>query len=86
MQSNSEEDNITTTFYISSGDKGKLGFIIALVVVWALAGFAAFVMSLVCFGRSGSIAQHIVGLLLALIVGPFYWIYFAASNTYCKKM
>ena len=55
------------------------------VVLWIFVGLAAFIMSLVCFGRSGSTAQHIIGLLLAIFFGPFYWIYYFAVSSYCKK-
>jgi len=56
----------------------------ALLAVWFLAGFAAFVTSFVCFGRSGSLAQKVVGLLLALFFGPFYWLYFVFDKSYCR--
>ncbi len=58
--------------------------VVLFVVLWILAGLAAFVWSIVCFGRSGTTAQHIVGLLLSMFVGPFYWIYFLAVPGYCR--
>lgn len=57
--------------------------IIILLVVWVLAGIAAFVMSIICFGRSGSTSEKVVGVLLALLFGPFYFIYYGFNNTYC---
>lgn len=56
-----------------------------LVLLWAAIGIAAFIMSLLCFGRSGTMAHQIVGLLLAIFVGPFYWIYYFAVGSYCRK-
>lgn len=56
------------------------------VSLWILAGIAAFVMSLVCFGRSGSTAQQVVGLLLAIFFGPLYWIYYFVVGSYCQKI
>lgn len=56
------------------------------VILWVFVGLAAFIMSLVCFGRSGSTAQHIIGLLLSIFFGPFYWIYYFAVSSYCKKV
>ena len=53
-------------------------------VLWILVGLAAFVMSLVCLGRSGSTAQHIIGILLAIFFGPFYWIYYFVAASYCR--
>lgn len=56
------------------------------VILWVFVGLAAFIMSLVCFGRSGSTVQHIIGLLLSIFFGPFYWIYYFAASSYCKKV
>lgn len=62
------------------------GFGMVIVTLWALLGFVAFLMSIFCFGRSGNTTQHVIGLLVALFLGPFYWIYYAAVKTYCAKM
>ena len=35
-------------------------------IIWIVLGIAAFIMSIICFGRSGSAVQHVVGLLLAI--------------------
>lgn len=58
---------------------------IILVLLWAAIGLAAFIMSLICFGRSGQIIHQIIGLLLSVFVGPFYWIYYFAVGSYCRK-
>ena len=68
-------------------NKAAIGTILTigiLLFLWVVAGFIAFVMSLVCFGRSGSTSEHVIGLLLAFFLGPFYWIYFFVSKSYCK--
>jgi len=58
-------------------------FLVSLL--WVLAGIAAFITSIVCFGKSGTTSQHAIGLILAFLFGPFYWIYyFAAKNSYCR--
>lgn len=54
------------------------------VIFWSMAGLIAFGMSLVCFGYSGTMAEKALGFLLALFFGPFYWIYYLSSSTYCK--
>lgn len=59
--------------------------IIAFVLVWVILGFSAFIMSLVCFGYSGTLAHHVIGLLLSIFVGPFYWIYFISMKSYCGQ-
>jgi hypothetical protein len=54
-------------------EKNSPGKIIILVIVaiWIILGIAAFIMSIVCFGRSGSTSQQVVGLLLAIFFGNF---------------
>lgn len=59
--------------------------LLLLIVVWGVVGIAAFIMSLVCFGYSGSTTQKLVGLLLAVFFGPFYFIYYGVSKTYCSS-
>ncbi len=54
------------------------------LIVWAGLGLFAFGLSIFCFGRSGSIAQKVLGLALAFIFGPFYLLYYRFSETYCK--
>lgn len=55
-----------------------------LFIVWMALGIAAFIVSLMCFGKSGSTAQQIFGFLLAVVFGPFYWIYFMVAKKYCR--
>lgn len=54
-------------------------------IAWIVLGISAFIMSLVCFGRSGSLPHQVIGFILAVLVGPFYWIYFMVVQSYCKK-
>lgn len=56
------------------------------IFLWVAVGIAAFIMSILCFGRSGSNSQHIVGILLSIFFGPFYWIYFLAVKSYCQPL
>jgi hypothetical protein len=64
--------------------KGKSVIILVLVTVWILAGISAFVYSLYCFTKSGTTAEKILGLILAMISGPFYFIYVAMYKAYCR--
>lgn len=57
--------------------------IIVIVILWIVAGIAAFIMSLVCFGYNGSTADKIIGFLLAFLFGPFYWIFYNYNKNYC---
>lgn len=75
-------DNKSAT---SSGGMNTAIIITSIFVfLWFFVGIAAFIMSLLCFGKSGSTAQHVVGFLLALFFGPFYWIYYFAAASYCR--
>ena len=58
-----------------------------LVLLWVILGFVAFIWSLTCFGRGGNISQNLGGFLMALFLGPFYFIYLAWAGGkygYCK--
>jgi hypothetical protein len=62
---------------------------LALIVfgsLWTIFGIIGFVMSLICFGYTGSVGEKLFGILAAIMMGPFYFIYYFSSGTYCKKM
>jgi hypothetical protein len=72
-------------------ETGKSGvatliIVLLLVFVWFILGVVAFVWSLLCFGKSGTSVDHIVGLLLALFFGPFYFIYYGVKKNYCRNV
>lgn len=58
---------------------------VILLILWVLLGLAAFIASLVCFGYSGSLTEKILGLVIAFMIGPFYWFYFYFNKNYCGK-
>ncbi len=60
--------------------------IIIIAIVWVILGIIGFIMSIVCFGRSGSTGQHVVGLLIAIFFGPIYWIFYFVVPDYCKRL
>jgi small neutral amino acid transporter SnatA (MarC family) len=62
----------------------SVAFISFFALIWVIAGIVAFIMSLVCFARNGTAIEKIVGFLLALFFGPFYWVYYSISASYCK--
>lgn len=51
---------------------------------WVFLGLIAFVWSLYCFRKSGSTEQKVLGFLLAVFLGPLFFIYFRFSKNYCK--
>ena len=69
------------------GVLGLVGGMLGLVIVWVALGVGAFIMSLVCFSKKGGTSgENWVGLLLALFLGPFYWLYYALGpKSYCKS-
>lgn len=85
MHTIQNEDDKTTQKSFSSFRYAGLVFIIALA--WIFLGIAGFIMSIVCFGRKGAMSSNIIGLLMALLFGPFYWIYYIAMprEVYCGK-
>jgi len=54
------------------------------ILIWSLIGVIAFIMSLVCFGRSGTLLEKIIGLLLAIFFGPLYFIFYIFNTSYCR--
>lgn len=65
----------------------KIGILMTVfVAAWVLAGIAAFIMSLVCFAFSGTTLDKLGGLAIAVMFGPFYWIYYSFMNGYCKRV
>jgi hypothetical protein len=59
--------------------------VILLIVLWVVSGLIAAIMSLVCFGYKGSTLDKVVGLLIAIFLGPLYWFYYAFNGAYCLK-
>lgn len=59
---------------------------IVFMGLWIVFGFAGFVMSLWCFGFSGDTGVKIGGLAVAMLLGPFYWVYFYSVPAYCARL
>jgi hypothetical protein len=77
----------TTADTAASTDKGakvRAAFLVIFALAWLLFGIAAFFFSIMCFGYSGSTAEKIFGFFLALVFGPFYFVYYFADGAYCR--
>ena len=61
-----------------------IGFAV-LATLWVIGGISAFIASFVCMFYSGSMIEKVLGVLLSIVVGPFYWIYFWLMKGYCSK-
>lgn len=73
-----KESNISPT---------KITIAIVVLLLWCILGISAFIMSLVCFGKTSnpnSSSNNVIGLLIAAFFGPFYWIYYFAAKSYCR--
>ena len=75
-----EETNKSNKGFIQS-----LGVVVIFVIIWVILGLIAFITSLVCFGYSGSTTEKILGFVIALLFGPFYFLYFYLNKNYCGK-
>ena len=67
-----------------SGGKVRALFLAVVAASWVLFGILAFFFSLVCFGYSGSFGEKVFGFILAIIFGPFYFVYYFADGAYCR--
>jgi len=63
---------------------GVLSLIVGLA--WILFGIAGFIMSLICLGYSGNMGEKLAGILFAIVLGPFYWLYFYSVPSYCARL
>jgi hypothetical protein len=70
---------------VSSGFLLLILIIALFWLVWSIAGLLAFFMSLVCFAYTSSMSDKFLGLIVALAIGPFYWLYYIYNSNYCTK-
>ena len=72
---------------ITSGKMDAGNTIVGLLTLsWIVFGFAGFIMSVWCLGFSGNAGQKIGGIFFAIILGPFYWLYFYSVPAYCARL
>jgi len=65
--------------------KKKMIAVAVLCFGWMLSGITAFVASLFCFARSGTMREKVLGLLIAILTGPFFWAYVLSMKGYCRR-
>ena len=70
--------------YENNRSKKSIIALYIFVLLWGLLGLIAFIMSLICFGRSGTLIEKIIGLLLAIFFGPLYFIFYIFNKSYCR--
>lgn len=59
-------------------------FFLIFMSMWIIVTIYAIVKSFICAGKSGTPAEKVIGILLALFLGPFYLIYLSSMEGYCK--
>jgi len=69
---------------LTAGEEAAGTTFLIFIIIWALAGFVAFIYSLFCFARSGTTLEKFIGLLIAFFTGPFYFLYLKFNASYCK--
>lgn len=74
---------LTRTFTISFAIIYILFAIFSLI--WFVGGILGFIASLVCLFYQGSTSDKAIGILLALILGPFYWLFYIYNINYCTR-
>jgi hypothetical protein len=52
--------------------------------VWVMLGLIAFLWSIYCFGKTGTIFQKFIGIIMSMFMGPLFFFYYRYSPTYCK--
>jgi len=64
-----------------------IGIIIGFIyLIWVFTGILGFLTSLICFAFNGTMSDKFLGLIVALVIGPFYWLYFIFNNSgYCSR-
>lgn len=60
-------------------------FVFIILLIWWVAGLIGFLMSIVCCFFNGSTAEKFLGILMAWVLGPFYWLYFIYNSSYCTR-
>ena len=70
--------------YMSLSNQLTSWFVLIFVFAWVVAGIVAFLWSIMCFGKSGTMSQQLVGLFLAIFFGPLYWLYLYSVKKYCR--
>ena len=78
--SSDKREDIKSLFITNDMSVGSMIFVVIffiLLALWFITGFIAFIMSVICFGYNSEPGYAIIGLLLAFLFGPLYWIYYA---------
>jgi len=59
--------------------------LLILILIWIFAGITGFIASIVCLFYNGPVSDKVIGILLAITLGPFYWLYYIYNMNYCTR-
>ena len=74
----------TTTATISPNFAAGGIILIIFLIIFAIVSIYCLIKSLMCFGKSGSTAEKVIGVLIAFFTGPFYLLYLNFNAGYCE--
>jgi hypothetical protein len=77
--------DVDNSVQIGSGFVLLIMFVFIFLLIWWIAGVIGFLMSIVCCFFNGSTTDKFMGILLAWILGPIYWLYFIYNSSYCGR-
>jgi hypothetical protein len=60
-------------------------FILIILLIWIIGIIISFISSLICMFYESTMQDKVIGLIFALIAGPFYWIYYVYNMNYCNN-
>lgn len=67
-------------------DAYQFTVIIFILVSFILVGLIALVWSFVCLGKTGTSFEKFIGIVIAFLTGPFYFIYYGFNTNYCRDI
>jgi hypothetical protein len=73
--SNKSKNNLKTMGY----------FVFVFTLLWFITGLLGWLMSIYCFKYNKTKIENVVGVLIAILLGPFYWLYYIYMQNYCGK-
>ena len=86
QQQEKQEQNNQEKININNSGSSMILYLFFLIFMsmWIIVTIYAIVKSFVCAGKSGTTAEKVMGILLAIFLGPFYLIYLSSIEGYCK--
>jgi len=77
---NRNQDNLLNIKELIPEGKIVIFGILIFIFLWII----SFIASMACFGKSGSTLEKIMGVLLAIFFGLFYFLFYAFNGNYCR--